>query len=136
MIAVKKILGIGLISVTALSLSGCGLIPLPDEERYFKVNAVKSQLDFESAGKVISEEYSGDGVWSGSTYTAEIEGESSFESLKEQLIEIVEPPQSCTVTEILFDCVARGENPKLLLVNDGIKTTLTITDHLGGHNEN
>lgn len=131
--AVKKILGIGLISISALSLSGCGLIPLPDEERYSKVNAVKSQLDFESAGKVISEEYSGDGVWSGSTYTAEIEGESSFENLSDQLKNIDTYKEECVFSEDKVQCIFI--NPSVELLKEDTKAILNIKDSFGGRDE-
>lgn len=133
MIAVKKVIGIGLISVTALSLSGCGLIPLPDEERYSKVNAVKDQLDFESAGKVISEEYSGDGVWSGSIYTAEIEGESSFEDLSNQLKLLSELKGKCTFSDEEVNCLTPV--PYVTLDKIEAKSLLVIGDTSGGRDE-
>lgn len=133
MIAVKKVLGIGLITLSALSLSGCGLTPLPDEERYSKVNAVKDQLDFENAGKVISEEYSGDGVWSGSSYTVEIEGEYSFEDFSDQLKNISPYDRECVFSEAKVQCIFT--NPSIELIKDNTEVVLKIKDAFGGRDE-
>lgn len=133
MIAVKKILGIGLISVTALSLSGCGLTPLPDEERYSRINQVKNFIDLESAGSIIKEDYSGDGVWSGSSYTVELEGVNSFDNLKDQLEKFV-GAKGCSTGETQFSCTT-NHNPTIRLYKEGTKSTLTLTDSLGGRDE-
>lgn len=131
--SVKKILGIGLISVTALSLSGCGLIPLPDEERYSRINQIKNAIDLESAGSIIKEEYSGDGVWSGSSYSVTIRGNDSFKKISSQLLSAVDSPDSCAVTSNSISCISNN-NPTATMSTDGEITSLNLNDTLGGRN--
>lgn len=131
---VKKILGIGLISVTALSLSGCGFTPLPDEERYSRIDSVKNKIDFESAGQIVEEDYSGDGVFSGSIYEITIKGEDSFEKIAPQVLNAASDSSNCDVDKTSVICIRRN-NPSIRLYNNGNTTTLTLTDSLGGRSE-
>lgn len=87
---VKKILGIGLISISALSLSGCeGLLPLPDEQRYQNVDELWEELEISSIGTVLSDTYGGgDGTFGQSTRNAEIQGVDSLSLLEAKLLSI------------------------------------------------
>lgn len=84
---------IGIILLISLglttTLSGCtpgkGFIPLPDKERYQFINKVKDDMDYASAGKVISKTYdNNDGVFNASYFVAHLEGDNSFEVLSER----------------------------------------------------
>lgn len=132
--AVKKILGIGLISLSALSLSGCGFTPLPDEERYSRIDSVKNKIDFESAGQIVEEDYSGDGVFSGSIYEITIKGEDSFEKIIPQVLAAASDSTNCDISEDQLSCVINN-NPSIRVGTDGETTSLVLTDSLGGRDE-
>lgn len=108
MIAVKKVIGIGLITLSALSLSGCGLIPPSDEQRYRLINEVKNSLDYTSAGEITKEGYDdNNGVFSPSIFAAQIKGESTFDTLSARIKEI--PEIECTAMSAIQVRCEKGQ---------------------------
>lgn len=108
MITVKKILGIGIISLSALSLSGCGLIPLPTEQRYQKVDQLWEELEISSIGTVLSDTYGGgDGTFGQSTRDTEVQGVDSFTLLEDKLLSI--KGINCNTASSPAKCSLKGE---------------------------
>lgn len=84
----KKIQIVLALSVlTALTLSGCGQFKsLPKEERYKPINDLAAEIDYQSTGEIISEEYGGgDGVFGSSFLQVEVSGKSTFADLVESV---------------------------------------------------
>lgn len=111
-----------------LFLDNAGLRPLPDEQRYSRIDSVKNKIDFSLAGEISREDYSGDGVWSGSIYTVEVKGIDSFHNLKVQLEKVV---TNCTFSETQFNCISEN-NPSIRLTRGNESATLVLVDSLGG----
>lgn len=84
----KRVWGTLAMAVLGMTLSGCAG-PLPDEQRYQFINHVKDAVDPASAGTITSGGYDdGDGVWASSYYSANIEGESVYETIRDRMTAI------------------------------------------------
>lgn len=84
----KPVWGILAMATTSLTLTGC-MGPLPDEQRYQFINHVKGAVDPASFGTITSDGYDdGDGVWASSSYAANIEGDSAYETIRDRMIAI------------------------------------------------
>lgn len=57
--AVKGLIFVGGVVVSLIVLSGCGVYALPDNQKLRRVNPIVDQVNYESAGKVVSTEYTG-----------------------------------------------------------------------------
>lgn len=134
----KKILSFFIVLVGAGVLSGCAqLRALPDEERYQFINQVKDDLDYSSAGNIVSERYDeGDGVFSPSFFLANVEGPGAFSILQQRVqslpgaeCQLVRDTQTrCQVGQIDVS-IYRNES-KMNMV------TLNITDAYNGRDSN
>ena len=97
--------------VGAFTLSGCGwsnaveqFTPLPDEQRYSRVNDVRDNLGYSEAGEVLTARYDhGDGVFSPSFFQAGIEGDEAFSILTERA-KTLTPDQCETLSETQTRC--------------------------------
>lgn len=132
----RALLG-GVVALTSIAvLSGCGysqLRPLPDKERYAKINAVKNELDYKSAGQVEKEEYdNGDGVFAPSYFRVKLYGENTFNTLGKRL------EHSSHITcgwhiDTTYSCNASGVVVTLTRENAAsAEVVLGITDSMNG----
>lgn len=124
-------LAVIIVALFNLFLDDVGLRPLPEEQRYSRIDSVKDEIDFSLAGEIIGEDYRGDGVWSGAHYHVTIKGPGVFEIIAPQLLSAVDSPASCAVTEKSISCISNN-NPTAMMSTDGETTTLQLNDTLGG----
>lgn len=128
--------GLAFVSLLAL-LSGCtaikSFIPLPDEQRYARIDMVKNQLEYEAAGYVIKESSDHNSTSLESSYwQAQVRGKDAFSLLTNRLKTVPNvkcstmnsQTSSCT-TRYLDILVTRDDNASPLV-------TVTINDRLGG----
>ena len=111
--SMKRKIGILLLLISGIFLfTGCifqELSPLPDSERYKRINEVVDSLEIDEAGKITFQKYdTGDGVFSPSFVYFQIEGKYSFKNLTRKLqsvpeIEcslIIETQVKCSVKQV------------------------------------
>lgn len=137
----KKTLMAGVVTLASIAvLSGCGysqLRPLPDKERYAKINAIKNELDYKSAGKVEKEKYdNGDGVFSPSYFQADIVGETTFNVLTKRL-ENLSNVKCFTTISTGYACDVRGISVMIARKSEAASNVfLKITDSDNGRTDN
>lgn len=101
----RRMKGAIAIAAVALFLSGCGQYKaLPTEERYQFINQVKDNLNYATAGEVISEELDkGDGVFSPSIFRTELKGKSTYKELNSRIKALPEV-KDCRETKEQIRC--------------------------------
>lgn len=136
----KKALLAGVITLTSIAvLSGCGysqLRPLPDKERYAKINAIKDELDYKSAGTVKQEKYdNGDGVFSPSYAQIKLQGADTFTTLADR-IENLSGVKCFTTISTGYACDVHGISVTLARKTDtSSNVSLKITDSMNGRTD-
>jgi hypothetical protein len=118
-------------------LSGCAFIKnstaLPDKERYHYINAIKDAMELETFGPIVEEGYdTGDGVYSPSSYYANIKGLKAYGPLYKKLQTI--PNAECQ----FYDARQTNCTIKQIMVQMTVQTNNTVLFHVidkfGGRN--
>lgn len=129
----NKAIGLsGVMILFALSLTGCGMSPLPDSERYQYINQVMNDVDYENAGEIVEETTdNGDGIFTPSHKKVQYKGNKTFYKLSDTLKSLEnydcaggETQISCTRGRVSVSVSISRKNP--------IDTYFTISDALGG----